>query len=83
MKDKIKIRETIIKGTEIVLWKNFTKDPLKNNYNITVSKKDMMFISVSSINKRDLSYIISKYESILAWINFMLDSDEEEKYESG
>jgi hypothetical protein len=68
MNDKIKIRESTIQETDIILWKNFTKDPSKINYNITISKKGVMFLAVSSIRKTDLSYMISKYESILEWI---------------
>ena len=73
MKDKMKIRETIIKDTEIVLWKNFSKRPEDNNYNITLSKKGILFLSVATINKKDLSYTVAKYNSILEWLNFMVD----------
>jgi hypothetical protein len=73
MNDKIKIRESTIQETDIILWKNFTKDPSKINYNITISKKGVMFLAVSSIRKTDLSYMISKYESILEWVSSIVE----------
>jgi hypothetical protein len=73
MKDKIKIRESTIQETDIILWKNFTKNPSKTNYNITISKKGVMFLAVSSIRKTDLSYMISKYESILEWVSSIVE----------
>ncbi len=75
MEDKIKVLEKTIKDTEIILWKNFTKNPSRTNYNITVSKKGMMYLSVSSINKTDLSFTVAKYNSIIEWINFMIGNE--------
>lgn len=77
MVDKIKIKDTTIKGTEIVLWKNFTKTPSKVNYSITLSKKGMLFLSVSSINKKDLSFMVAKYDSLIEWVNFMMTNEAE------
>lgn len=77
MEDKIKIKDTTIKGTEIVLWKNFTKNPSRVNYNITISKKGMLFLAISSINKKNLSFMVAKYDSVVEWINFMMTNEAE------
>lgn len=77
MNDKLKIRETIIKDTEIILWKNFNKNPENNNYNITIALKGVVYLTVSTINKKDLNAISSKYDSVISWLNYMVGVEED------
>lgn len=75
MFERIKIREKTLKDTDIILWKNLNKNPDNLTYNITISKKGMMFLSVSCMNKRDLSAMSSKYDAIIEWIEYLIKND--------
>lgn len=74
MNNRVAIKEEIIKGTIVTLWKNTAKDQKSLTYNVTISKPDMAFISVSSIYKKDLSYVTEKYNRIIDLINFLVNS---------
>lgn len=69
--DKRAIRTTVIKDTEVTLWKNYNKKNNNDTYSITLSKKGMVYITVATINIRDLSYMIAKYDSVIEWCNYM------------
>ena len=69
--DKIVVREKEVKGTRITLWKNINK--FDNSYNISISKKDMVYMSIVCQNKRSLPDAISKYDSILEWVDYLVN----------
>lgn len=73
--DKVVIREKEIKGTKITLWKNINKYEENNSYNISISKRDMIYVSIMCQNRRSLPDAISKYESIIEWIDFMMNGE--------
>lgn len=73
MADRIAIREKEINDTKIVLWKNINKYEVNNSYSITISKKEVIFLSIMCQNKRSLSDASSKFDSIILWIKDMID----------
>ena len=72
MVEKIKLKETNVKDTDIILWKNIAKNPDNNSYSITISKKNLVFISVSAVNRKNLTFMVAKYDSIIEWVNFLM-----------
>ena len=75
MNQRLVIKKETVKSTVITLWKNVAKDPRNTNYSITISNPQFTFISVSSIHKKDLTYMTLKYHSIAGLIKFLAEEE--------